>query len=203
MNPGVIFRGGSDGNARLTGATAVVLLVLLAAEGATLLAIHTLLRPHIFLGLLLIPPILLKLAAVGWRFGRYYLRSDEYARRGPPHPLLRFVVAPAVAVSTLTLFATGIAAAALRRRGILLGLHKVSFVVWFGAMTLHVLWHVTKLPALVRGDWWQADGAVGTGVRRAAIGGAVALGLLFAVTAFPLVDHWQDAATGVLGVDAS
>ena len=50
-----MLRDGVDGNARLTGLTAVVLLVLLAAEGATIPLIGSQLTLHIFLGVLLIP----------------------------------------------------------------------------------------------------------------------------------------------------
>jgi hypothetical protein len=49
--------GGVTGNARLTGAVAVSLLVLLAAEGLTVPFIGQLLGPHIFIGLLLVPPV--------------------------------------------------------------------------------------------------------------------------------------------------
>ena len=46
-------RDGVDGNARLTGAGGALLLVLLAAEGATIPFIGPLLGPHIFIGILL------------------------------------------------------------------------------------------------------------------------------------------------------
>ena len=154
-----LFRGGSDGNERLTAATAVVLLVLLAAEGLTLVAIRQLLLPHVFLGVLLIPPVLLKFASTGWRMTSYYRRTEEYVRRGPPAFLLRVLVAPLVVASTVALFATGIAVVALGQRGLLLGLHKASFIVWFGAMSVHVLAHVLKLPRLVASTGGAATGS--------------------------------------------
>ena len=103
--------GGSDGNARLTAGTAAVLSVLLVLEGLTLFAVRQLLLPHIFLGLLLIPPVLLKLASTSWRMLAYYRRVPEYVRRGPPHALLRILVAPVLVVSTIVLLASGIGAA--------------------------------------------------------------------------------------------
>ncbi len=48
------IRDGVAGNARLTGAVAVALLVLLAAEGVTIPFIGQLLGPHIFIGMLLL-----------------------------------------------------------------------------------------------------------------------------------------------------
>lgn len=196
-----LFAGGSDGNERLTAATAVVLLVLLAAEGLTLLAIRQLLLPHVFLGFLLIPPVLLKFASTGWRMTRYYRRTEEYVRRGPPAALLRIVIAPLTVASTVALFATGIAVIALGQRGILLGLHKASFIVWFGAMTVHVLAHVLKLQRLVALDWWHSDGVGGRRVRQFVLAGAIVAGLVAAVATIPLAEHWQDRTTNVIGFD--
>lgn len=72
--------GGPAGNERLTGATAAALLVLLGAEGVTIAFLGPLLREHIFIGMLLITPVALKLASVGYRFVRYYAGSA-----GPPN----------------------------------------------------------------------------------------------------------------------
>ena len=196
-----LLRGGSDGNERLTAATAVVLLVLLAAEGLTLVAVRQLLLPHVFLGFLLIPPILLKLASTGWRTTNYYRHSAEYVYRGPPAALLRIVIAPLVVASTIALFATGVAVVALGQRGLLLGLHKASFIVWVGAMTIHVLAHVLKLPRLVAFDWWHGDRLAGRRMRQLVLVGALAAGLVVAVASIPLADHWQDQTTNVLGFD--
>jgi hypothetical protein len=191
------MRGGVDGNERLTASNAVVLLVLLALEGATLISVRQLLVPHVFLGFLLIPPIALKLASTGWRLLRYYRGSEQYVRRGPPHPFLRFVVAPLVVVSTIALFASGVAVVATGSHGLLLGLHKLSFIVWVGAMSAHVLWHVWKLPRLA------LDRLPGRGARFAAVGAALGAGLVLAATTVPLADHWQDRATGMVGIDGA
>src|SRR5581483_5333768 len=102
------------------------------------------LTPHIFIGLLLIPPIVLKLASTGWRMLSYYRRVEEYVRNGPPSALLRMLVAPVLVAATVVLFASGIAAAWVGRGGILLGLHKASFVVWGIAFGIHFLAHVLK-----------------------------------------------------------
>jgi len=187
--------GGVDGNERLTATNAVLLLVLLALEGATLISVQQLLVPHVFLGFLLIPPVALKLASTGWRLLSYYRGSDAYVRRGPPHPFLRYVVAPVVVLSTTSLLGTGVAVVAAGQRGLLLGLHKASFVVWVGAMGVHVLWHMWKLPKLA------VDRLPGRGLRLAAVGAALGAGLVLAVATVPLADHWQDNATRVLGID--
>ncbi len=72
------------GNARLTAANAAVLLVLLAAEGVTILGVRQMLSPHVFIGMVLIPPVLLKVASTGWRFARYYRGAPAYRRKGAP-----------------------------------------------------------------------------------------------------------------------
>src|SRR5205823_5690858 len=53
---------GPAGNKRLTTSTALVLLVLLVVEALTTLALGIFLPVHIFLGLLLLPPVALKLS---------------------------------------------------------------------------------------------------------------------------------------------
>src|SRR5690348_10577967 len=97
--------GGGAGNEQLTAVVATVLIVLLAIEGATLLQLQALLTVHAFVGMLLVPVVALKLASTGWRLLRYYLRGDEYVRRGPPHVALRIVVAPVLVASTSILLA--------------------------------------------------------------------------------------------------
>jgi hypothetical protein len=80
---------GTQGNARVTAATAVALLVLLAAEGVTILSIRSLISLHVGIGMALVPVVLLKLGSTGWRFLRYYTRAVPYRAAGPPSPLMR------------------------------------------------------------------------------------------------------------------
>ncbi|MBO0687405.1 MAG: hypothetical protein J2P45_30005, partial [Candidatus Dormibacteraeota bacterium] len=142
-----------EGNARLTGLAAVVLLVLLAAEGFTILRIGRLLAPHIFIGILLVPLVVLKLGSTGYRFVRYYTGDSDYRRAGPPSPLLR-LVGPVVVLSTVVLFASGIELWLFGARFGLLWVtaHKLGFVVWFCAMTVHVLGHLERAPRLAVRD---------------------------------------------------
>lgn len=184
-------------NERLTATTAVVLVVLLAVEGVTILFIRPLLSWHMFVGLLLIPPVALKLGSTGYRMARYYRHSPAYVRRGPPPFLLR-ALAPLVVAATVTVFATGVAllAAGPRRgQGMLLGLHKVSFVVWLGATGLHVLAHLRRLPSLVLGP--------GLSTRVALVGATVLAGSALALGAVSTAGQWHhwvdrdDAAAAV------
>src|SRR5437660_12665963 len=81
--------GGPAGNARLTAWTGLVLLVLFVAELVTLLDVHGLISWHVALGVLLIPPALLKTASTGWRIVRYYSGNRPYRQAGPPALFLR------------------------------------------------------------------------------------------------------------------
>jgi hypothetical protein len=188
-------RDGVAGNARLTGGVAAALLVLLAAEGATIPFIGPLLGPHVFIGMLLIPPVLLKLGSTGYRFARYYSGSPSYLRKGPPHAALR-VLAPGVVLTTLALFGTGVA---LLIDGppsqTLVFAHKLSFIAWVSLMTLHVLGHVLKVPALALPDW-RRDGPpqarlAGAGARTMALGTALLAGVALALLTISAAGPWS------------
>jgi hypothetical protein len=189
--------GGSDGNEQLTAIVATLLLVLLAIEGSTLLNLQSLLTMHAFVGMLLIPVVALKFASTGWRAMRYYLRGEQYLRRGPPHVAVRVLVAPVTVTSTVVLFATGVALLVLdQTEGALVALHKASFVVWLGAMSLHVLIRVPKLLPVLRRR------LAGKALRLGLVGGSLATGLLLGMLTLPAADHLQDNLSGSVGVDA-
>ena len=183
--------GGSVGNSRLTASTAVVLLVLLAAEGVTLISIRPLVSAHIFIGMLLLPPVALKVASTGYRFARYYTGHGTYREEGPPHPLLR-LLGPVVVLSTAALFASGVALAALgpAARGVL-GLHQASFAVWLAAMSAHVLGHVLPLPRMAAADWRQHERLPGSTLRRWLLAGSVVAGVILAVATVHLAGPWH------------
>jgi len=178
---------GVDGNERLTAATGVALTLLLAAEGVTIVFLRPLFSVHVFVGMLLISPVALKLASTGWRFWRYYSGRPEYVRRGPPFLPLR-LLAPIVVVSTLGVFATGVALLVLGPAGgIVLGLHKASFVVWLVATGLHVLGHLRRVPRLVLGG----HRVPGTASRWLALAGSLVLGTVLAVATVKYAHSWE------------
>ena len=65
---GRLFAGGPLGNELLTAVNSAVLLALLALEGLTIVFLRPLLTVHLFVGVLLLPPVLLKLGSTGYRF---------------------------------------------------------------------------------------------------------------------------------------
>ncbi len=198
--------GGSDGNERLTVVTGVVLILLLAALGVTILRIGSLIWEHLFIGLLLLGPVALKLGSTGYRFVRYYTRNPVYRRKGAPPAYLR-ALGPLVVLSTLAVFATGVALLLLGpgARGTWLLLHKVSFFVWLAATGVHVLGHLPDVLPVVSGGW-RIDhaGALvrpdplaraeplrsGRAGRAVALTAAVALGLALALVLVPQYGPW-------------
>jgi hypothetical protein len=154
-----LLGGGTDGNRRLTSQTGLLLIVLLAIIGVTILRIGQLLSVHMFVGMLLIGPVALKLASTGYRFSRYYANSPSYRHAGPPPTLLR-LIAPIVILSTVGVFATGIVLllAGPGSRGTFVLLHKVFFIVWIAFTAVHVLAHIAELPGALsaRGRRWAA-----------------------------------------------
>jgi hypothetical protein len=192
------FRGGTAGNAQLTALAGIVLLVLFFIEGLTLLSRRAFLPIHIFVGLLIIPPLLLKLAGVGYRFARYYTGNAAYRRVGPPQLLLR-TIAPILVISSAGIFATGVAMLVPGVGGLdtLRSLHTMFFVVWVPFMAIHVLayglraglesWH---------GQFGHGAAQVIEGrlTRSSFVAGSLLLGVVLAVAMIPLsvpLEHLQ------------
>jgi hypothetical protein len=180
---------GVAGNGRLTATLGALLLVLLAAEGATIPFIGQLREAHILLGMLLLGPVAAKLASTGYRFARFYLGAPAYVRKGPPQIALR-LLAPGVVFTTVVLFATGVALLIVGPNGELSFLHKVSFIAWFALMTIHVLGHVLELPGPAAADW-RGPRLSGAGLRLAALTAALAIGVGLALLSLSSAGSWS------------
>ena len=190
---------GVAGNARLTAANAAVLLVLLAAEGVTILRVRQLLSPHVFIGVMLIPPVLVKVGSTTWRFARYYTGSPAYLRKGPPPVLLR-LLGPVVVILTLVLLFSGVGLLLVSGPwlALLLKVHKASFVLWFGAMTIHVLAHLGEVFRLAPQDWLRRSRprVSGAGTRQWLIAASLVGGAMLGFLLLSQVGHWLSAAPG-------
>lgn len=140
---------GPEGNEKLTAMTGAILLVGFAVEGFTVLSVRRMLFLHFFVGMLLIGPVLLKIGSTAYRFVRYYSGSAPYVRKGPPSTVLR-LLGPLVILTSVAVIGTGVMLAV---RGPGAGpwgfLHKASFIVWFGVMTIHVLNYAPRLPRML------------------------------------------------------
>ena len=195
---GRLTTGGTIGNERLTAATGVLLLVLLAVIGVTILRLRQLLWVHLFVGMLLIAPVLLKLASTGYRFARYYTSSPAYRRKGPPATPMR-LLAPFVVISTAIVMGSGVALLFVgpTSRGTLFPIHKLSFFAWLAFAGLHVLGHLPGLPATLRADYQTHAGLPGYEPGRdgrvLSLIGVLLAGLVLAVLVVPEFGPWLHA----------
>jgi hypothetical protein len=184
--------GGTDGNESLTSATAVVLTGLLMAEGVTVVHMGGLVTAHMFIGMVLIPPILLKLASTGYRFARYYSGSRAYRAKGPPLLALR-LLAPALVASTIAVLVTGVLLLADGHKSdTLLELHKISFIVWGAMFAVHFLAYVPRVVRSLRSDWSAASRATrpGAGLRATLLAAALGGGAALALSLLPAMHGW-------------
>jgi hypothetical protein len=185
--------GGAEGNEILTSVTAVVLTGLLAVEGYTVVNMRGLVSLHMFIGLVLIPPVVLKLASTGYRFVRYYTGSRAYRALGPPLLPLR-LMAPVLVASTIAVLLTGVLLlAAGHKSDTLLLLHKVSFIAFGVVFAVHFLAYVPRVARSLRTDWGAArrEAVPGAGVRGMLLAAALGGGAALALALLPVINSWH------------
>jgi len=191
----LILGGGTDGNEQLTAMTGLVLIVLLAVIGVTILRKSQLISVLLFVGLLLIGPVVLKMASTGYRFASYYTGNAAYRRKGPPVLPLR-LIAPVVALSTVMVLASGVVLLfeGPAHRGSWVLIHKASFIVWLLFTGLHVLGHLPGMPASLTATSHaraEIDGlAPGGAGRWIALVGMCVAGLVLALVLIPQYAAW-------------
>jgi hypothetical protein len=184
---------GPRGNELLTSAVAVVLIALLAAEGLTILDLRQLVDEHMFIGLVLIPPILLKLGSVGYRFVRYYTGARPYTAKGPPRLLLR-VLAPVLVAATIAVLASGVLLlGAGHKSRSLLQIHQLSSIAWVAVFAVHFLAYIPRVVrSLATAMRATREYAVpGGGVRGLLVAGATGGGVALALALLPVIDGWR------------
>jgi hypothetical protein len=195
--------GGPAGNARLTAWTGAILFVLFVAELVTLLDVHGLVSWHVALGVLLVPPALLKTASTGWRFVRYYARGRPDVEAGPPIMPLR-VLGPVVIVTTLGLLGSGLVLIALgeqrsREDGALglswVNIHQGFFIASGIALGLHFLARAVPAWMLVTGRRKEESGAAprvpGGAARLVLVALSLAVAGVTTALVLPAASSWQ------------
>ncbi|TMD01447.1 MAG: hypothetical protein E6J05_01695 [Chloroflexi bacterium] len=175
---------GVEANARLTGYVGVVLAVLLAAELVTGLRFKQLLPAHAVIGFVLVPPVLLKLASVGYRFARYYTGDARYRAAGPPRLAMR-LLGPVIVLLTVVVIGTGIELWLFGYRFgfIWVPVHHFSAYLWFVTMAVHVVNYLRRAPELAAADW--RDHLRGAFTRRSLVAGSLILGAALAIAMLP------------------
>src|SRR5258708_13853753 len=150
---------GVVGNERMTALAGAVLLVLILVELVSAAILRTLLSVHVFVGVSLSGPLVVKLGSTGNRFLRYYTGSPAFVRRGPPRLALR-VLPPLLIPTTLAVTGTGtgVMVTGPRSAGLLLPLHGISVLVWLPLIAIHVFAYVWRVPRLVAKGWSKRAG---------------------------------------------
>jgi Oxidoreductase molybdopterin binding domain len=200
---GLPFAGGTAGNTRLTSIAGVLLLAFLVLQVVSALwfillsvnvalpagPIFDVVRPvHFFVGFLLLPVIGVKLASVGYRFTRYYLRDYAYKLAGAPDWLAR-LTAPVMLLAVVVLFGSGVEMWSFRNDliGYWTQVHVLSAAVFVAALVVHLLIHARDAHVAAAADLVAPQGSPdhveGRLSRRAFLGGGVAAGLVLAVSA--------------------
>jgi hypothetical protein len=182
------------GNARLTALVGVLLLGPVALELATVvLGVHSFMSLHVFVGLALIPAVALKLASTGWRFARYYTRSDAYVEHGAPQIAMR-LIAPLFVAATVVLFASGVAMGFLHGHALedSRRLHGPASVVWLVLFGVHALAYLRRAVIGSRSEVNADDRSVVPGRTRRGyvIAIAVLSGLLIGAGTVPAQHRW-------------
>jgi hypothetical protein len=188
------MRPNPDGNERLTAAVGVLLLIPILVELATIvLGVHSFMSLHVFVGLALIPAVLLKLGTTGWRFGRYYTRSRAYVAHGPPRLSMR-LLAPLLVAATVILFGSGVAMGVLHGHALQVArrLHGPASVIWLVLIGVHVLVYLKRALISSGEDLRSASrqGVQGATWRSYALGSALAVGLVAGAATIPVQHHW-------------
>jgi hypothetical protein len=183
-----------DGNERLTAAVGIVLLVLTIVELATILfGLHQFLSLHVFVGLVLIPPVLLKLASTGWRFSRYYLGSKPYRLKGAPQLAMR-LLAPLLIAATVVLFASGVSMGMLHGHSLVVArrLHGPASVLWMLLVGVHVLVYLKRALISSKQDLTSVSRASVRGARGRTYLLAIAIvaGVVVGAATLPAQHHW-------------
>jgi hypothetical protein len=185
------------GNERLTAITGTVLLVLFGAEVVTTLLMGSLFGLHFFLGMLLIGPVCLKIGSTVWRFGRYYLGSKPYVRRGPP-PMPQRIMGPLLVLTSAGVLGTGVMLAVTGPDLAWQKLHQRLFYLWLIVVIVHVIHYVPKLPALLASHPAERALRAASRARWLLLGVSVIGGIILAVLTYHLRARWGSWGGNIL-----
>ena len=141
-------------NKRITAIAGIVLFVLIIAELVITANLEGLRSQHIFVGVLIAGPLVVKLCSTGYRFFRYYTKSSEFVRSGPPNIVLR-VLAPFLVVITISVFISGfgLAFGGHANEELYHKIHAVSVFLWLPLLAVHIYAYIRKAAGEIAYDW--------------------------------------------------
>jgi hypothetical protein len=183
-----------DGNERLTAAVGIILVALTVLElGTLVLGLQTFLHWHVFIGLVLLPPIAVKLASTGWRFARYYTRNEAYRVRGAPQLFMR-LLAPLLVLFTLLLFGSGVVMGFAHGHTLQLArrVHGPAAFLWTVILGIHVLVYTPRALQAVAGDLRARTRrrVANAWLRAYIVAVAILTGLIVGVATLPVQHDW-------------
>jgi len=138
-------------NERLTAIAGAILFVLIIVELIITANLRNMISFHIFVGVLLSGPLVVKMLSTGYRFVRYYTRSTEYVKSGPPKPLLR-ILAPFLVLTTILVFVSGFLIIQHWNNSLIFKVHAASVALWLPLLAIHIYAYLKKVPGLVARD---------------------------------------------------
>ncbi len=196
-----------DRNERLTAIAGAVLLILIVVELIITANLDEFISEHIFTGILLSGPLVVKLFSTGYRFTRYYTKSPEFIRKGPPNILLR-LLAPFLVITTIVVIISGFGLVYFPDHNLLFKIHAASVAIWLPLLGVHIYAYLRKVPGLIARDWSKnLNDRVPGRVRRL---GTNLVALIVGGVAAVLLTPWHPGRHGhglpsplVLGVVAS
>lgn len=141
-------------NKRITALAGIVLFVLIIAELVITANIDGLRSEHIFVGVLLAGPLVVKMCSTGFRFFRYYTKSPEFVRAGPPNILLR-LLAPFLVIITILVFISGfeLALGGHAHERLFHKIHTVGVTLWLPLLAVHIYAYIRKATGRIAYDW--------------------------------------------------
>ena len=144
--------------------------------------------------MLLIPPVLLKIGLYRLAVRPLLPGIPRLPAQRPPPALLR-LLGPVVVILTVVLLASGVALVVGPHslRHTLLFMHKASFVLWFGAMTIHVVGHLVETARLAPKDWVHRTrhDMAGAGARQWALAASLVAGVILGVVMLGPAAHYR------------
>lgn len=141
-----------DRNERMTAIAGALLFVFILAELIITASLDGLTTEHIFVGILLSGPLVVKMFSTGYRFFRYYTKSAEFVRSGPPNIILR-VLAPFLVLTTILVFISGYGLAFGHDDKLFGKIHATFVTLWIPLVAVHAYAYIRKVPALIARDW--------------------------------------------------
>ncbi|MDQ0189785.1 hypothetical protein JI721_03880 [Alicyclobacillus cycloheptanicus] len=146
-------------NERVTALAGAILFVLILIELVITANLHSLISVHVFVGVLLSGPLVVKMSSVGYRFFGYYMGSPAFVQKGAPNIWLR-LLSPILVIMTILVFVSGFGLAIVgpTHMGLWFKIHAASVALWLPLIAVHIYAHIKRVPGLIASDWRRQFG---------------------------------------------